>query len=277
MSAKPRRITQILSRRHVGRDYGYLLRAADGRLAHVLPHESGYALLSMVGEDSGNSEEDIATLCETFNRYFTARIGMEDMVWSHSAAWLAPEAASRTSRPAPDYSLTLEVEGPPLLSVLGASLLSHRRMAEDAAGQIASRLGVQGGAWTADVCLPGGDLYGPVPTERSITEFHHYAQSAKHAYSWAPSALIARYVRNYGSRIHRLLENCGGIADLGAEVLPGLYELELRYLMQNEWAMGAADILWRRTALGLLLPADAQVRLDAWIAEATAREFAAAV
>jgi hypothetical protein len=34
-------------------------------------------------------------------------------------------------------------------------------------------------------------------------------------------------------------------------VAPGLYEAELRYLCDQEWARSADDVLWRRTKLGL--------------------------
>jgi glycerol-3-phosphate dehydrogenase len=37
------------------------------------------------------------------------------------------------------------------------------------------------------------------------------------------------------------------------------------YLIHYEWARCADDILWRRTKLGLHLPAEAGVALDAWI------------
>jgi glycerol-3-phosphate dehydrogenase len=54
--------------------------------------------------------------------------------------------------------------------------------------------------------------------------------------------------------------------DLGAQVLPGLFEAELRYLVEREWATTAEDILWRRSKLGLHLPPDAARLLDAWLA-----------
>jgi glycerol-3-phosphate dehydrogenase len=38
---------------------------------------------------------------------------------------------------------------------------------------------------------------------------------------------------------------------LGAEVAPGLFEAELRYLHHCEWARSADDVLWRRSKLGL--------------------------
>jgi len=56
------------------------------------------------------------------------------------------------------------------------------------------------------------------------------------------------------------------IDDLGAELLPGLYEAELRHLALREWACSGEDVLWRRTKLGLTLPpaeqAQAAARID---------------
>jgi glycerol-3-phosphate dehydrogenase len=53
--------------------------------------------------------------------------------------------------------------------------------------------------------------------------------------------------------------------DMGEEIAPGLYAAEVEYLIQHEWASSAADILWRRSKLGLHLPPDTKSKLDDWI------------
>jgi glycerol-3-phosphate dehydrogenase len=58
----------------------------------------------------------------------------------------------------------------------------------------------------------------------------------------------------------------GRLSDLGAEIVPGLFEAEARYLVDAEWARSAEDILWRRTKLGLHLPVDAAQCIDDWLA-----------
>ncbi|HAK90455.1 MAG TPA: glycerol-3-phosphate dehydrogenase, partial [Massilia timonae] len=78
--------------------------------------------------------------------------------------------------------------------------------------------------------------------------------------------LALRYARAYGARVEVLLDRCGMLADLGAEVAPGLYEAELRYLMAHEWAACAQDVLWRRTKLGLHLRPGVADKIDAWMA-----------
>jgi glycerol-3-phosphate dehydrogenase len=41
------------------------------------------------------------------------------------------------------------------------------------------------------------------------------------------------------------------LAELGRAFAPGLYEAELGYLRDTEWARSAQDVLWRRSKLGL--------------------------
>ncbi|MEN3293363.1 MAG: glycerol-3-phosphate dehydrogenase, partial [Burkholderiales bacterium] len=69
----------------------------------------------------------------------------------------------------------------------------------------------------------------------------------------------------YGTRVEMLLAGRDRIADMGEEIAPGLYAAEVEYLMRHEWASSAADILWRRTKLGLHLPPDTKSKLDDWV------------
>jgi glycerol-3-phosphate dehydrogenase len=52
---------------------------------------------------------------------------------------------------------------------------------------------------------------------------------------------------------------------MGEELAPNLYAAELEYLLKNEWAQNSADILWRRSKLGLHVPADTAHKIDRWI------------
>ncbi|MGE5652351.1 MAG: glycerol-3-phosphate dehydrogenase C-terminal domain-containing protein, partial [Bacillota bacterium] len=126
-------------------------------------------------------------------------------------------------------------------------------------------LPVARGAWTEQACLPGGDLFGAHPSNRSVLEFDSYVQQLQQKYRWLPGALTARYARAYGTRTDTLLAGRRTLAEMGEEVLPGVYAAEVDYLMQLEWALTARDILWRRSKLGLHLPTDAEAKLDRWM------------
>ncbi len=101
--------------------------------------------------------------------------------------------------------------------------------------------------------MPGGDL----ASFRSDLATRH---------PWLDAGLLRRLPRAYGTRVERLLGSAAAMADLGQEVLPGLHEREIDYLRREEWAITAEDILFRRSKLGLHLPADATERLERWLA-----------
>ena len=74
-------------------------------------------------------------------------------------------------------------------------------------------------------------------------------------------------MKTYGTRLNTLIGSARSLAELGAEILPGVYEAELNYLVDQEWAVSADDILWRRSKLRLHLPANAAEVLDAWLVQ----------
>jgi glycerol-3-phosphate dehydrogenase len=55
------------------------------------------------------------------------------------------------------------------------------------------------------------------------------------------------------------------MADLGQLFGATLTEREVRYLMANEWARSADDVVWRRSKLGLRMSAAEIAVLDAWM------------
>jgi glycerol-3-phosphate dehydrogenase len=57
------------------------------------------------------------------------------------------------------------------------------------------------------------------------------------------------------------LENVKSVDDLGEHFGAGLYEREVEYLVRNEWARTAEDVLFRRSKLGLHVRQDDAARL----------------
>ena len=89
------------------------------------------------------------------------------------------------------------------------------------------------------------------------------------AYKDLPQKLIRRYARYYGSRLSSMLgEEVATLADLGQHFGGDLYEIEVRFMMQHEWAQSAEDIVWRRSKQGLRMSAEQIQALDGWIREA---------
>lgn len=254
----------------------YIFQHPDGRIVFALPYEGAFTLIGTTDIDYRGdldrvtiSAEETAYLCQLANRYFARRITPADVVWSYSgvrplvedAAACAATASSATR----DYRLEWDRAGAPLLSVFGGKITTSRKLAEDAVDRIGEALGHGAPAWTANACLPGGDLFGTGPGKRGVLEFDAWRARQAARYPWLPARLAERYGRAYGTRIDTLLAHSANLADLGPEVLPGLYQAEIDYLMRHEWARSAADILWRRSKLGLHVPPGSAAVLDDWM------------
>ena len=92
------------------------------------------------------------------------------------------------------------------------------------------------------------------------------ASAAALRYPQLPAALRLRLARAYGARIEVLLAGFEQDGVLGAEVAPGLFEAELDYLSDFEWARSADDVLWRRSKLGLHFSPVQRAAVAAWCA-----------
>ena len=58
------------------------------------------------------------------------------------------------------------------------------------------------------------------------------------------------------------LNNAQSMDDLGPRFTGDLTGAEVRYLVENEWAQSADDVLWRRSKLGLRRRPEECVALD---------------
>ncbi|PKV44828.1 homodimeric glycerol 3-phosphate dehydrogenase (quinone) [Janthinobacterium sp. 61] len=265
--------SHIVVKRLFAHDHAYIFQHPDGRIVFAIPYEHDFTLIGTTDldyhGDSGKVEiddEEIRYLCELSSYYFSKPVVPADVVWTYAGVRpLVEDAAADAKAVTRDYRFELEQGGAPLLSVFGGKITTFRKLAEEALDLLAPLLGNTRPAWTANACLPGGDVFGSTPQNRSVREFDQFVQGLQGEYPWLPAALVARYARAYGTRIHVLLDGCKNVAAMGEEIAAGLYAAEVNYLRRHEWAVSAADILWRRSKLGLHLPRETAGRLDAWL------------
>jgi glycerol-3-phosphate dehydrogenase len=263
----PRQIrgSHIVVRKLFDHEYAYIFQAPDGRIVFAVPYEGEFTLIGTTeSEYTGDLAQpaiaaaEQAYLLEMANRYFQRDLGTQDVVWTF--AGLRPLLAASQDDPKSvtrDYVLDFDRSGPPLLSVYGGKLTTYRKLSETVVDMIAPALGSAGLAWTAAVPLPGGDM--------ADGDFDRFVGRMRAAYPWLEPRLLQRYARAYGTRMQRLLEGCTGIDDLGAAVLPGLYEREIDYLRRHEFARTAEDILYRRSKLAVHLGAGSVKVLEDWL------------
>lgn len=258
--------SHIVVPRIPGADRAYILQNPDNRVVFVLPFERDFSLigtteveLSTVPEQPEITAEETAYLCDSVNGYFAQPISPGDVVWSYAGVRpLVGNEGLDASKVSRDYDLDLEVSGggAPLLSVLGGKVTTYRVLAEDALARLKPYLGQEAGpAWTANASLPGGDMDG--------ADFNTFLTNFRADYPWLPGGLAERLARSYGTRAQAVIGAAQSVAELGGELMPGLFEAELSYLCAQEWAEEVDDILWRRTKLGLWASKEDRERLAA--------------
>jgi glycerol-3-phosphate dehydrogenase len=250
-------------------DHAFILQNADRRIVFTIPYEGRFTLVGTTdipyeGDPAkvAISEGETRYLCDVVNKYFARSISSADVIWTYSGVRPlfdedGSESASAVSR---DYVLDLEdVDGAPLLNVFGGKITTYRRLSEHALQKLKPFFPEARGDWTKAAILPGGDI--------PNADFERFVADLLTRYSWLPPATLRRLARAYGTRIERVIGGARGINDLGRNFGADLYECEVVYLQDQEWARAAEDVLWRRSKLGLHAPPETTQRLSAWFAD----------
>ncbi len=181
---------------------------------------------------------------------------MEDVVWTYSGVRpLYNDGASSATAATRDYVLALDEDGAPLLNVFGGKITTYRRLAEGALAKLAPHFPQASGPWTARAPLPGGDF--PHDGVADLTA------ALRARYPFLTAYWAGRLIRAYGTEAETVLGAADTAADLGRDFGATLTEAEVRWLVAQEFARSAEDILWRRSKLGLrMTPAQVEVLRD---------------
>jgi glycerol-3-phosphate dehydrogenase len=258
--------SHIIVRRLFDHPYAYLFQNPDKRIIFAIPYEQDFTLIGTTDVDYHGDpgqvsvdDQEIRYLCNMSNRYFEQQIRPADVVASFSGVRpLLDDQTDKATRVTRDYSLVVDLsEGAPLLSVYGGKITTYRLLAEQVLDKLAPLIGNDQACTTGQAVLPGGDLPGADPDT--------WLEQLTGRFDWMPVAVLSRYVRAYGTRLHVILGAARSLSDLGTEILPGLYEAEARYLVNVEWARTAEDILWRRSKLRLKATDLDVARLERWL------------
>lgn len=268
----------VVPRLHDG-DHAYILQMADKRIIFILPFEEEFSIIGTTdvpyegdATEAAISEEEITYLLQGANEYLRQPVRREDIVWSYSGVRaLFDNAEKDPSLITRDYVLEVDMkEGAPLLSVFGGKLTTYRTLAERAMEKLTALLpDMSKTTWTHTRPLPGGE----VPAE-GVNGFIH---DVTMTHPWLPEPLLQRWIRQYGMRCRMLLERAGSLEGLGEEFAPGVYERELQYAYEQEFARTGEDFLWRRTKLGLTMKSPGRRRIREWFEERTALDYTSSV
>ena len=261
--------SHIVVPRLYAHDRCYIFQNADGRIFFALPYEGDFTLIGTTDLDyTGDpgavqiSEGEERYLCAGASEYFRAPVTPAMVVWRYSGVRpLYDDGASAAQAATRDYVLTLDApEGQPAaLSVFGGKITTFRRLAEAALAKRAPHLPPgRAAGWTGSAPLPGGDF--------PCTEFEALVASLMAKFPFLDPGLLQRLARAYGTRVAVLLGGVRSEADMGENFGAGLSAAEVRYLARHEWARTAADVVWRRSKLGLRLTAGQIAAIDRFLA-----------
>jgi glycerol-3-phosphate dehydrogenase len=260
-------ISQIIVRRLFDSDNVYVFQNIDRRLIFASPYERDFTLIGTVGHAfKGDpavvsmAAADVAYLCDAANRYFRERVEPSDVIRTVSGAnavWdPTGEHAGR------DGSMAFDARRgkAPLLTIAGGDVTTSRLRAERAVSRLTSFYPMSP-RWTAKAPLPGGDF--------AWEKFGEEVDGARERWPFLTEPQAQRLVAAYGSRLQYVLGDAKDRAELGPTFGPELTGAEVRYLMAKEWARFPDDVLWRRSKLGLTMPARDREALAAFMATAS--------
>lgn len=226
----------------------YLVQNTDKRVIFINPYEGDKALIGTTdipwqGKAEAVTADDSEQqyLIDVVNRYFKVKLRASDVITRFSGVRpLFDDGKGNPSAVTRDYVFDLDdQQNAPLLHVFGGKITTFRKLAEHAIQKLAPFFPNMGADWTRGATLPGGDM--------PHADFDSFLEQVKARWPWLPQPLRKHYARLYGTRIDKLIGNANALGDLGRHFGGQLYEAEVRYLVENEWAQQAEDVLWRRT------------------------------
>ncbi len=260
--------SHIVVPRLFAHDRAYIFQNSDGRIVFAIPYERDFTLIGTTDEDyEGDpgsariSEAERDYLCRAASGYFRKPVTPDQIVWTFSGVRpLYDDGASEAKAATRDYVFELDGgEGEPaMLNVIGGKITTYRRLAEAAMERLSPFLRPSGRPWTAGRPLPGGDF--------PVEGFEALVDDVLAGYPFIVPDHARRLVRAYGTRARDLLGGARTAAELGRVFGADLTECEVHWLIEHEWARRAADVVWRRSKLGLRMSQDEIAELDAFMA-----------
>jgi glycerol-3-phosphate dehydrogenase len=241
---RPSRGTHVtLSRELLPVDVGLIVPAAGGRSIFVLPW-LGRTLVGTTDNDYEGSldhippaGEDVDYLLDALNAYFELALRPTDLTGAY--AGVRPLISTGDPKKSVDISRKAELyeTSSGLVTITGGKLTTWRRMAKLAVDRIVEREGREAPCRTHEIPLGLPIDPADLPDSPGVE-----AEGRAH--------LAARY----GHAAHDVLRLAAERPELSARIVPDLPDIaaEAAFAARREQARSLADVLLRRTRLGLL-------------------------
>jgi len=250
-------------------DHAYILQNDDRRVVFVLPYQRHYSVIGTTdvpldanadARTVGADPDEINYLCQAAARFMRYPVNPGDIVSSWSGVRpLFDDGRENASKVTRDYVIerTHGMPGVPMLNIYGGKLTTYRHLAEDVLKKLNKDVATDNmTGWTAKTPLPGADFHWH-DREKTVA-------TITREYPALDAALITTLFDRHGLKTREVLQDAKSVADLGRHFGHFLYETEVRYLINHEWARTAADVLDRRTRSRLHLSTGEQTDFEQW-------------
>ena len=222
---------------------GAIVPAGGGRTVFVLPW-LGRTLVGTTDNDYERSvehvppgDEDVAYLLEAVNEFFGTALGPGEL--SGAYAGVRPLISTGDPKKSVDISRKAELyeTSSGLVTITGGKLTTWRRMAKLAVDRVVEREGREAPCRTHEIQLGMPVDAGELPEAPAVDE-----ESRVHLAS------------RYGHAANLVIRLAAAVPALGARISPELPDIaaEAAFAADHEQAQSVADVLLRRTRLGVL-------------------------
>ena len=259
--------SHIIVKRLFSHNHAYIFQNSDGRIIFAIPFAEYFTLIGTTDVDyCGNPDEvaittsEVEYLCAAASEYISKKICPSSIVSSYSGIRPLFDDGKRDAKAVTrDYAITLDSENDdaPLISIYGGKITTYRKLAETVMNRLRPFLPEMGEEWTKNKYLPGGNF--------SADRFEEEVERLRTCRDYLSAEHARRLFRYYGTIAFEMIHNLHTQDDLGEYFGADLYQFEVEYLMRNEWAKTAEDIIRRRTMTGLLLSQKEIDRLQNWM------------
>lgn len=249
-------------------DKAYIFQNDDERIIFAIPYEGDFTLIGTTDTEHADmaqkpqiTDQETNYLCDMASEYFREPVNAEDIIWTYSGVRpLYDDGASKAQEATRDYVIEPEksVGQGSLINIFGGKITTFRKLAKSMMSEIEKQLPKSGDASTEKNHFSGGDF--------PVDGFEVLVSQIQSEFPFLEPSAAKRLVRNYGTDTRTILNGCSSSKCLGKNFGCGLYQVEVEYLVENEWAQSAEDILYRRTKLGLHMNSKQINALEKWMA-----------
>lgn len=258
---------KLLIRCEWSENYATAIQTENNGWMYVFPFDEQHVCFSSL---LANSEDEIKTAIEhaidIWNETFSHKISSSDIALE---AWSARALVDDpcTSRNMRHRTMMLDLNDfdghAPILNVLGYSPISFYKKARQGLDILANYTGAE--HQSVHQVFSDRHTYEEDEHSQVSEQFPTWAKQWRQRFNFLHDDIIDRLLQAYGTDAVEILQNARSEEELGRHFGGGLYECEVLYLLQNEFATCAYDILWRHSYLGLGFSDELEKALDEYI------------